>query len=104
MAVSGSTGLSATYDLFRRLPVMVSLADAAKDGPPPDPRLRCGVGDWIRSLDAAEQVAARQLLDDVEWNDSALARQFISAGMPLRMNALSVHRRGACSCLLLRKQ
>lgn len=77
---------------------MVSLVEALELPPKRDPRLRCGVGDWIRSLDTAEQDAAAILLADDLRKNPELTELFKQNGMRHEMNALGKHRRGVCSC------
>lgn len=77
---------------------MVSLVEAVKLPPKRDPRLKCGVGDWIRSLPEAEQQAAAVLLADNERRNPELTELFQQNGMNHKMNAVGKHRRGECSC------
>jgi hypothetical protein len=63
-----------------------------------DPRIRCGVADWITSLDAEEGDGAVSLLADRTRTTTSLYRLFNENGFSLQYDSLVRHRNGRCSC------
>lgn len=78
----------------------MALAEVLKAGPRPDSRRRCGVVDWISTLDGDEHTAAVQMLADARnWPATALEPIFRSEGCPVGRNTIDRHRREECSCV-----
>lgn len=81
---------------------MSSLAQELTGPPPRDLRARvCGVAKWIESQSEADQAAIKATLADTRWKGSDLYRVWIGHGFTMNQNALTMHRRGACSCAAL---
>lgn len=80
----------------------MALAEVLKAGPRPDGRRRCGVIDWIGTLDGEEHTAAMTMLDNArEWPAMALEPIFRAEGCPVGRNVIDRHRRGECPCVAL---
>jgi hypothetical protein len=75
----------------------MSLQEALKTKPV-DSRLRCGVADWIDTLDPEEQDAAATLLSDQTWTVAYVTQAFQDEGFSRGVSVVSRHRRGQCSC------
>lgn len=87
---------------------MGKLTQAFKQGPPPDPRRRCGVCDWVATLDAEDQamiadlaVAIRErrpLSEDAPgvWNYSNAHEQCQAGGLKLALPRFASHMKGEC--------
>lgn len=78
----------------------MALVDAFKAGPRVDPRRRCGVVDWIGTLDGEEYDAAVQMLANArEWPAMSLEPIFRAEGCPVGRNVIDRHRRQECACV-----
>lgn len=80
---------------------MVSLAEAANGPVPRDPRLKCGVEVWMRSLDVEEREAADQLVEQIRGRERSVAdvwALFVEHGFTLRPNSVYVHKAKSCAC------
>lgn len=78
----------------------MSLASALAEGPPKDPRRKCGVADWLNTLapvDRDQGLAA--LKDEAQWSIEALHKVFVQSGYDQTSNPLTRHRLGKCSCV-----
>lgn len=77
---------------------MASLAEAVLTPHRKDPRIRCGVNDWINTLPEAEQNGAQALLADRMRRTTSLFDLFAENGFQLQYDSLVRHRNGRCSC------
>lgn len=82
---------------------MGAIATAASAPPPRDPRRKCGVADWMATLDDVDRDALNELLRqakdrDSEWNMAKVHAVCKDAGLTLRYNALSSHDGNRCAC------
>lgn len=80
---------------------MVSLAEAAAQPIRRDPRMRCGVEVWMRTLDANERAGAEELIRQCREEGRPVPDvwgHFTQHGFPHRVNVIQVHKREACAC------
>jgi hypothetical protein len=81
----------------------MTLAQAIKAGPAPDPRCRCGVGEWVAKLDADDRSAFDTTLELAHRREGWTVASFhvllkAETDFPLGANMLSKHAAGRCSC------
>lgn len=79
----------------------MGLRNAFENGPAPDPRRKCGVMDWLRTLDDEDRKAGVAMLDGPrrEWSTVALETLFRAEGCQVGRNAIDTHRNGRCACV-----
>lgn len=59
-------------------------------------RRYCAFGQWVRTLEPADQVFAENLVHDGAYNCRQLARYFRSKGAKVNDQVLNRHRNGTC--------
>jgi hypothetical protein len=80
---------------------MVSLAEAASQPVRRDPRMRCGVEVWMRTLDEAERAGAEELIRQAREDGRPVPDvwvHFVEHGFTHRVNVVQVHKRKTCAC------
>lgn len=64
-----------------------------------DPRLGCGVGRALKTLDAADRTDLEAALDlDSGYTHATIARVLTARGLHVTGNTVGIHRRGSCGC------
>ena len=76
----------------------MSLSAAVKTGPERDPRRKCGLAEWLRTLDPSERGAAESMIADPTWSASAMHRAFVREGYTQTLNVVDRHRHQQCAC------
>ena len=84
---------------------MGTLASTLAQGAPADPRLRCGVADWLRTLDhddraELDRVTHLALTHQAGWTVTKLHKACTTAGLTVQYNRFRSHITGGCSCAL----
>lgn len=67
--------------------------------PPEKSSGRCGIANWLESLDDVDRKAAENALESSEWRTVDLWELFSKSGLRMHATSLGAHRRKACSCL-----
>lgn len=80
---------------------MGTLSLAAKAGPPADPRRRCGVCDWVATLDDEDHATLDDLMTKAldrssGWTVSAVHEIARAAGLTLQLPRFTDHVKRAC--------
>lgn len=63
-----------------------------------DPRARCGIADFVKTLDEADRADLAVALADDLVKSAAIYRALKGRGLTLRYDAFRRHRAGGCSC------
>ena len=77
----------------------LSTLAAALATPPKNSRRSCGVRTWLETLTPADQAAAEDAFENIQWRTTALTDVFKAQGFPGQINIVTKHRLGNCSCL-----
>jgi hypothetical protein len=81
--------------------LMLSLAEAANQPVRRDPRMRCGVEVWMRTLEPTERAGAEKLIRQARDFDRTVPDvwgYFAAHGFPHTLNVVQVHKSMKCSC------